>query len=110
MHDGQLFLDPQRTMAGARDLVAAGKEMKSLRDSDGGEIAAASAKPPWGKDDIGNAFEKTYRTLEQQTLGSWEKLAAYVQGLGYAAGQTVNNNMQADADAGTRVRGTWKSV
>jgi hypothetical protein len=110
MPDDQLYLDPARAMDGARDMVSAGKELKSLRDSDGAAIAAASAKPPWGNDEIGGAFEKTYRKLEQQTLGSWEKLAAYVQGLGYAAGQTVNNNLQTDADAGTRVRGTWKST
>jgi hypothetical protein len=110
MTDGQLNLDPQRAMGGARDLAAAGKHLKTLRDSEGGEIAAASAKPPWGSDEIGSAFEKTYRTLERQTLTSWEKLAAYVEGLGYAAGQTVNNNMQADGEAGTRVRGAWKSV
>jgi hypothetical protein len=110
MPDGQLYLDPQRAMAGARDMVSAGKQLKSLRGSDGGEISAASAKPPWGSDDIGSAFEKTYRKLEQQTLSSWEKLAAYVEGLGYAAAKTVNDNVQTDGAAGTRVRGTWKSV
>ena len=103
MTDGQLNLDPQRAMAGARDLAAAGKQLKTLRQSDGAEIAAASAKPPWGNDDIGAAFEKTYRTLEQQTLTSWEKLGAYLEGLGYAAAQTVNNNIQADGEAGARV-------
>jgi hypothetical protein len=108
MTDGQLNLDPQRAMGGARDLAAAGKNLKSLRDSAGGEISASSAKPPWGSDDIGAAFEKTYRKLEQQTLTSWEKLAAYVEGLGYAAAQTVNNNMQADGEAGTRVHKAWK--
>jgi hypothetical protein len=110
MPDDQLNLDPVRAMAGARDMVSAGKHLKSLRDSDGGAIAAASAKPPWGSDEIGGAFEKTYRKLEQQTLGSWEKLAAYVEGLGYAVAQTVNNNVQTDVDSGTRVRGAWKAV
>jgi hypothetical protein len=110
MTDDQLYLDPRRAMAGARDLVSAGEHLKSLRDADGTEIAAASAKPPWGNDEIGGAFEKTYRKLEQQTLTSWEKLALYVQGLGFAAGQTVNNNLHTDADAATRVRGTWKSA
>lgn len=110
MSEGELHLDPQRAMAGARDMVSAGQHLKGLRDSDGGRIAAASASKPWGSDDIGSAFEKTYRKLEQQTLSSWEKLATYVQGLGYAAAQTVNNNMQADAEAGNRVRDTWKSA
>jgi hypothetical protein len=110
MADGQLHLDPQRALAGARDLSAAGKQLSALRDADGGRIAAASAGPPWGNDDIGAAFEKTYRVLERQTLASWEKLAAYLEGLGNAAAHTVNNNLQADVEAGTRVRGTWKSA
>ncbi len=110
MPDDQLYLDPQRAMAAARDLVSAGEHLKSLRDRDGAAIAAASAKPPWGSDEIGSAFEKTYRKLEQQTLSSWEKIALYVQGLGYAGGKTVNDNLQTDADAATRVHGTWKSA
>jgi hypothetical protein len=110
MPDDQLYLDPQRAMAAARDLVSAGEHLKSLRDRDGAAIAAASAKPPWGSDEIGSAFEKTYRKLEQQTLSSWEKIAQYVMGLGYAGGKTVNDNLHTDADAATRVRGTWKSA
>jgi len=110
MSDDELYLDPTRAMAGARDLVSAGQHLKSLRDSEGAAIAAASAKPPWGSDDIGAAFEKTYRKLEQQTLTAWEKLAQYIQGLGYAAGQTVNTNLQTDGESGTRVRGAWKAV
>jgi hypothetical protein len=110
MTDGQLWLDPQRAFGGARDLVYAGKHLKALHDGDGERIKATSTGPPWGNDDIGAAFEKTYRVLEEQTLSSWEKLAAYVEGLGYAVAQSVNNNMQSDGAAGTRVRGTWKSA
>jgi hypothetical protein len=110
MNDGQLWLDPERAMAGARDMALAGRELTAIQDRSGAEITEASAKPPWGNDDIGAAFEKTYRVLEQQTLTSWEKLAQYVQGLGYLVAETVNRNMQTDGEAGVRVRGTWKST
>lgn len=110
MPDGELQLDPQRAMGGARDLVAAGKHFKELHARDGADIAAASAKPPWGNDDIGAAFEKTYRAMEQQTLRNWEKLAAAVEGFGNAAAQTVHNNVQADDAAAARVRQSWKSA
>lgn len=109
MPDGEIHLDPQRAMAGARDLISSGKHLTSLRAADGERIAEASARPPWGSDDIGDAFEKTYRQLERQTLTSWRNLAAYVEGLGYAAAQTVNNTMEADGEAGARVRATWST-
>ncbi|HYN93199.1 MAG TPA: hypothetical protein VES42_05080 [Pilimelia sp.] len=110
MSDGQLYLDPQRAMQGARDMASAGQSLKSLRDSAGAQITSASAKPPWGKDDIGAAFEKEYRKIEQQTLTSWEGLARYITGLGFTVAQTVNNNVQADVQSSTRVRGAWKAV
>jgi hypothetical protein len=110
MPDDQLHLDPRRATTAARDLASAGAHLGTLRDRDGAAIAAASAKPPWGSDEIGSAFEKTYRKLEQQTLSSWEKIAQDVQGLGYAGGKTVSDTLHTDAEAATRVRGTWKSV
>jgi hypothetical protein len=110
MTNDRLWLDPQRAMAGARDLASAGKQMKQQRTSTGGEIAAKSADRPWGKDDIGAAFEKTYRNFETQMLKSWESLGGYVEGLGYAVAKAVNESMKADGEAGTRVRATWKNV
>lgn len=110
MPDGELRLDPQRAMGGARDLVSAGKHLKELRTRDGEAIAEASAKPPWGNDDIGAAFEKTYRRMEQQTLLNWNKLAEAVEGFGHAAAQTVHNNVQADGEAAVRVDQSWKSA
>lgn len=106
----QLQLDATRAMAGARDLMAAGKHFKGLRDSDGAEIAALSTKPPWGSDDIGAAFERTYRGLERQALDGWAKLAAYVEGLGAAAAQTVHNNQQTDAAAAGRLNRVRRSA
>jgi hypothetical protein len=110
MSNDRLYLDPQRAMAAARDLSSAGKQMRQQRTSKGGEIAAKSADRPWGKDDIGAAFEKTYRNFETSMLKSWEGLGAYVEGLGYAVAKAVSESVQADREAGTRVRGTWKNV
>jgi len=103
MAEEQLYLEPTRAMAGARDMQAAGRRLKELRNTTGAEIAALSAKPPWGNDDVGAAFEKTYRTAEQQTLDAWEKLAAYLEGLGAAVALTVQRNMQTDAGAADRI-------
>jgi hypothetical protein len=110
MANDEVRLDPTRAMAGARDMVAAAKEMRGQRTSIGGEITAASADRPWGKDDIGAAFEKTYRGFEEQMLKSWESIAGYVGGLGYAVAQSVQASVQADGEAGTRVRKTWKNT
>jgi len=110
MANDEIQLDPQRAMGGARDMISAAKSMQGQRTSLGGKIAAASADRPWGKDDIGAAFEKTYRNFEQQMLKSWENLAGYVGGLGSAAAQSVQASMQTDGEAGNRVRKTWKSA
>ena len=53
---------------GGADMVAAGKALKGLRTGPGAKIAAASAGSPWGTDDIGTAFEKKYRPVEQAML------------------------------------------
>ncbi|PZM96002.1 MAG: hypothetical protein DIU79_06130 [Actinobacteria bacterium] len=99
----QLYLDPTRATTAARDLSAAGKRLKDLRDSDGAEIAALSSKPPWGNDDVGAAFEQTYRTVERQVLDAWENLSAYIEGLGAAVTLTVQRNLQTDIDAAGRI-------
>jgi hypothetical protein len=110
MANDEIRLDPQRAMAGARDMISAAKSMKGQRTDLGGRIAAASADRPWGKDDIGAAFEKTYRGFEEQMLKSWDGLAGFVGGLGYAVAQSVQASMQTDGEAGNRVHKTWKSA
>ena len=110
MTDGQLYLDPQQTLNGAGNLTAAGKDFEAQRQGAGAEIAGASARPPWGSDDIGSAFEKGYRPMEQKVLLAWEKLAGYVEGLGYAAARSVHENMNTDTGAGARVRQTWRNT
>ena len=109
MGDGRLWLDPARATEGARDLAAAGADLRTQRATSGAAIAAATTRPPWGTDDIGRAFDAQYRPVEQQALLAWERLAAHVEQLGAAAAESVRDNLGADDDAGVRVRRTYDS-
>ena len=74
---GELYLDPQRATAAGRDLSAAGKHLVSLNNSAVAEVAAASQGQPWGRDDIGAAFQKNYGPLLQQFTDAFGKIAGY---------------------------------
>lgn len=95
--DGQLWLDPNRARRGGADLSIAGRSVKAQRDRLGGEIAAASAARPWGRDDIGGAFEKTYRGIETTLLRAWQGLGLHVEGLGADVVRSVDANVETDA-------------
>ena len=110
MTDGQLYLDPQRTVDGAKDLAATGKTLAGQRSTLGEELRALSGKKPWGTDDIGAAFDKEYGPMEEKVLFAWTQIAAYVEGLGVAAAQSVQLNMQADVSSGERVINTYKNT
>ncbi|WDZ86974.1 hypothetical protein [Micromonospora cathayae] len=97
MTDGQLWLDPERARRGGTDLSLAGRAVKAKRDGLGAEIAAASAQKPWGKDDIGAAFEKTYRGFEATLLRAWDGLGRHIEGLGADVVQSVKANVETDA-------------
>lgn len=97
MTDGQLWLDPGRARRGGTDLSFAGRAVKAKRDGLGAEIAAASAQRPWGRDDIGAAFEKTYRGIEATLLRAWDGLGRHIDGLGADVVQSVRANVETDA-------------
>ncbi|MGC1213148.1 MAG: hypothetical protein WA890_18010 [Micromonospora sp.] len=82
MTEGQIWLDPDRARRGGADLTLAGEAVSAGRRQAGGEIAAASGQRPWGRDDIGAAFDKQYRGYEETLLRAWELLGRSVQGLG----------------------------
>lgn len=103
-----LSLDPDRVAAGGRDLASAGKRLTSERSGAGGEIAALSGQPPWGTDEIGQAFEKNYRPIEQQVLLAWQKLGLYVEGLGDAVVETVREVTETDHHAAVQVERTYR--
>ncbi len=104
----ELWLDPTIATDGARNLAAAGKHLVAQREGPGAEIAAASARRPWGSDDIGQSFENTYRPVEQQVFQAWDQLARYLQGLGEAAAASVADNQQADQESGMRVTRAYR--
>ena len=103
MSEHRLDLDAEEAIAGSRALTAAGEELGAHRHRAGAEIAAATALSPWGRDEYGQSFERQYRPVEEQVLDAWLQLATYVRDLGEAAGQSVHDNLGADADAARRV-------
>ena len=109
MPDGRLYLDPQVVLDGARNLKAAGTHFLGEQRSTGMAIAADSAGRPWGKDDIGGAFEQNYRPIEQQVLQAWSQLGEYLEGLGDAAAASVGDNQGADQEASVRVTRAYRS-
>lgn len=104
MTGNRLRLDADEALAGSRALSAAGEDLGARRLRTGTEIAAASSATPWGRDEYGRSFEVHYRPFEEQVLEAWERLAAYVSGLGDAAAQSVRDNVGADVDAARRFR------
>jgi len=104
----ELWLDPDRMAIGGRDLAAAGKHLTTERFGAGAELVAISGTLPWGGDEIGQAFENNYRPIEQQVLLAWEKLGAYVEGLGDAVVQTVREATEADHHAAVQVERTYR--
>lgn len=108
MADDELILDPQRAHHAAIDLGHAGKAVTTERDSLGSRIAAASADRPWGKDEIGAAFERTYRGYETSILETWRRVGKYVEGLGANAATSVRSSVETDSAAGQRIGQTYR--
>jgi hypothetical protein len=100
---GELWLDPDRARRGGADLHLAGEAVSTSRRQAGGEIAAAGAVRPWGRDDIGAAFEKQYRGYEQTLLRAWELLGRSLEGLGADVVRSVTATVQTDEANGRRL-------
>ncbi|WP_233512607.1 hypothetical protein [Micromonospora deserti] len=100
---GQLWLDPQRARRGGADLSLAGEAVGARHRQVGGEIAAASARQPWGGDDIGAAFEQKYRGFEETVLRAWESVGRHLAGLGADVVRSVDANLRSDAASAGRL-------
>ncbi|WP_306215821.1 hypothetical protein [Actinoplanes sp. RD1] len=100
-----LRLDADRAARAGADLAAAGGQLGALRADAGAEVEALSGARPWGKDDIGQAFERNYRPVEQQVLHAWDLLGRHVAGLGDEVVQAVREALAADDRASTRLYG-----
>ncbi|RZU73413.1 hypothetical protein EV384_1816 [Micromonospora kangleipakensis] len=96
MTDGQLWLDPDRARRGGADLTLAGEAVSASRRQAGGAIADASAERPWGRDDIGAAFEKQYRRYEETLLRAWEMVGRSLEGLGADVARSVAATVEND--------------
>ncbi|WP_433795222.1 hypothetical protein [Actinoplanes sp. CA-252034] len=99
----QLHLDAPRATASGRDLSAAGSQLVGMSNGHVAEIAAGSAGQPWGRDEIGAAFQKDYGPMVQKFVEAFGKVAGYVEGIGEAAVQTVADNEAADSRAASVV-------
>ena len=108
MAEDEVWLDAERVAGGGRDLAAAGKHLTSERFGAGAELVGLSGGRPWGTDEIGKAFENNYRPIEQQVLLAWEKLGAYVEGLGDAVGEVVREATATDQHSAVRVERTYR--
>ena len=106
---GELHLDPQRATAAGRDLSRAGSHLAGLNNGTVAAIAAVSRDQPWGRDEIGAAFQKDYGPLLQTFTEAFGKVAAYVEGLGEAAVKSVEDNTAADARAAGAVTKSYRA-
>ena len=101
MADGQLWLDPQRARRGGADLAASGAAIRAERGRLGAQISAASGQRPWGRDEIGSAFERNYRSFEATLLRAWQGVGDHLAGLGADVIRSVAANTSTDdANAG----------
>ncbi|MEU3452769.1 hypothetical protein ABZ671_04080 [Micromonospora sp. NPDC006766] len=101
--EGQIWLDPDRAHRGGVDLTLAGEAVSASRREAGGAIAAASAQRPWGRDDIGTAFDKQYRGYEETLLRVWELLGRSLEGLGSDVVRSVAATVETDESRGRQL-------
>lgn len=106
MSESGLWLDPARAHRAGVDLALGGQAVSAARRRLGEEIATASAQRPWGRDDIGAAFDQRYRQFESTFLHAWQRLGGYVDELGADVVRSVRANVETDAANGQRIRRT----
>ncbi|WP_422738417.1 hypothetical protein ACN263_03705 [Micromonospora sp. WMMD729] len=106
MTDGQLWLDASRARRGGADLALSGEAVTARRAAEGGEIEAASGTRPWGRDDIGAAFERSYRGIEQTVLRAWAGVGQRLTELGTDVASAVDASMRTDQSSAVRLDGT----
>ncbi|MEE6257261.1 hypothetical protein [Plantactinospora sonchi] len=104
MSEQELWLDPGQAQRSGTDLAYAGKAVTAQHDGMGAEIRAASANRPWGKDEIGEAFEQRYRGFETTIFKAWQSVGRYVETLGVNVTQSVQASVQTDAASAQRIQ------
>ncbi|WBC14121.1 hypothetical protein O7600_23870 [Micromonospora sp. WMMA1998] len=96
MAGGEIWLDPDRARRGGADLSLAGKAVAGARRETGDPIAAASGQRPWGRDDIGAAFDKHYQRYAETLLRAWELLGRSLEGIGSDVVRSVAATVETD--------------
>ncbi|BCJ58450.1 hypothetical protein [Micromonospora endophytica] len=99
---GELWLDPTRARHAGGDLARAGEAVTGRRAEVGAAIAAASERRPWGRDDIGSAFEQQYRGYEEMVLRVWAGVGRRLTELGTDVVRSVESNVETDAASAGR--------
>jgi hypothetical protein len=106
---GELYLDAPAATAAGRDLAAAGAQLVGLSGGPVAEVAAMSQSQPWGRDEIGAAFQKDYGPLLQKFTEAFGSVAGNVEGLGEAAVQSVTDNTAADSRASSTISTSYRA-
>ena len=106
---GELHLDAPRAAAAGQDLTQAGTQLVGLANGPVAEIAAISRDQPWGRDEIGAAFQKDYGPLLQKFTEAFGKVAGYVEDLGEAAVKSVEDNTAADSRASGTITKSYRA-
>ncbi|MFD6259760.1 hypothetical protein ACGF5H_20565 [Micromonospora chalcea] len=96
MAGGEIWLDPDRARRGGADLTLSGRAMSAARGETGDPIATASAQRPWGRDDIGAAFDKHYQGYAETLLRAWEQLGRSLEVLGSDVVRSVAATVETD--------------
>ena len=100
---GQLWLDPARARRGGADLTRAGEAVAARHAETGAAITTASARRPWGRDDIGAAFERQYRGYEEMVLRVWVGVGRRMAEMGADVVRSVEANQQTDSTSAARL-------
>ncbi|MEU0959030.1 hypothetical protein ABZ328_05970 [Micromonospora aurantiaca] len=96
MAGGEIWLDPDRARRGGADLALSGRAVSAARRQAGEPIAHASAQRPWGRDDIGAAFDKHYQGYAETLLRAWELLGRSLEVLGSDVVRSVAATVETD--------------
>jgi hypothetical protein len=98
----ELRLDAPRAERAGNALGQAAADLTRLRVGIGAELDVIGEQRPWGRDDLGSAFQQNYEKYAPQLLKAWADIAAYVDGLSEKVVDAVHTTLDSDADSGRR--------
>jgi len=96
-------LDPARGIHSGRRLADAAARIAHVRDTVGAGIEAAHEAKPWGDDDLGTTFAKTYSDAASRLLDAWREATKRTIQLGEDVETAVNTMLATDEAAAERI-------